>query len=101
MIGTWSWDDDLAQQDPQAYLVELTSALRTILAPGDGVDMVVLLQFPQVGPVPYIFDPLTQAATWTKQNARQIIWNDVAARGRAVLPRPGHVPPDRSALRPP
>ncbi len=87
VIGTWSWDDDLAQQDPQAYLVELTSALRTILAPGDGVDMVVLLQFPQVGPVPFVFDPLTQAAMWTKQVARQVIWNDVA--GEAVRFFPG------------
>ncbi|HVA04542.1 MAG TPA: acyltransferase family protein [Acidimicrobiales bacterium] len=86
VIGTWSWDAELAQQDPQAYLVELTSALRTILAPGDGVDMVVLLQFPQEGPVPYILDPLTQAATWTKQDARQIIWNDVAAEAVQFFP---------------
>jgi hypothetical protein len=87
VIGTWSWDDELARHDPEAYLVELTSALRTILAPGDGVDMVVLLQFPQTGPVPYIFDPITQTATWTRQNARQIIWNDVA--GEAVRFFPG------------
>ena len=26
VIGTWSWDDELAQQDPQAYLVELIRA---------------------------------------------------------------------------
>ena len=64
VIGTWSWDDELAQQDPQAYLAELTEALRTILTPGDGVDLVVLLQFPQVGPNPYVIDPVTQAAAW-------------------------------------
>jgi hypothetical protein len=96
VIGTWSWDDQAAQQDPQAYLVELTSALRTILTPGDGVDMVVLLQFPQMGPVPYVFDPLTQAAEWTKQNARQIIWNDVASEAVQFFPGQAmYVPTDQ------
>jgi len=86
VIGTWSWDDDLAQHDPQAYLVELTDALRTILAPGDGVELVVLLQFPQVGPNPAVTDPLTQAAAWAAQNARQIIWNDIAAEAVRFFP---------------
>ncbi|HEY5024235.1 MAG TPA: acyltransferase family protein [Acidimicrobiales bacterium] len=86
VIGTWSWDDELAQQDPEAYLVELTDALRTILTPGDGVDLVVLLQFPQVGPNPYFIDPLTQASEWTAQNARQIIWNNVASAAVRFFP---------------
>ena len=88
VIGTWSWDDDLAQQNPQAYLVELIQALQTILAPGDGVDLVVLLQFPQVGPNPYFLDPLAQAAAWTAQNARQAIWNNLAQKAVALFP--GH-----------
>src|ERR1700691_1806742 len=54
VIGTWSWDAPLAQAHPHAYLLELIQALRTILAPGDGVDLVVLLQFPQVGPNTYV-----------------------------------------------
>jgi peptidoglycan/LPS O-acetylase OafA/YrhL len=86
VIGTWSWDDQLAQQDPQAYLVELVDALRTILTPGDGVDLVVLLQFPQVGPTPYVFDPLTQASLWATQNRRQIIWNGIAQAAVAFFP---------------
>ncbi|HXQ91209.1 MAG TPA: acyltransferase family protein [Acidimicrobiales bacterium] len=86
VLGTWSWDDQLAQQHPHAYLVEMLQALRTILAPGDGVDLVVLLQFPQVGPIPYIFDPLTQAAEWTAANARQIAWNDIASEAVQFFP---------------
>ena len=34
VIGTWSWDDELAQQDPQAYLVELIQ--RSAHHPGAG-----------------------------------------------------------------
>jgi peptidoglycan/LPS O-acetylase OafA/YrhL len=88
VIGTWSWDDQLAQQDPRAYLAELIHALATILTPGDGVDLVALLQFPQTGPSPYVTDPLAQQAAWAVQNARQIIWNDVA--DQAVRFFPGH-----------
>jgi hypothetical protein len=86
VIGTWSWDDQLAQTDPHAYLDELVGALRTILTPGDGVDLVVLLQFPQVGPNPYVVNPLTQAGAWTTQNARQVAWNTVAREAVAMFP---------------
>jgi peptidoglycan/LPS O-acetylase OafA/YrhL len=87
VIGTWSWDDNLAQADPSAYLQELVEALRAILTPGNGVDLVVLLQFPQVGPNPG--DPAaTRAAMWAAQNARQNIWNKDASE--AVRFFPGH-----------
>ena len=63
-------------------------ALRTILTPGDGVDLVVLVQFPQVGPNPYVIDPSTQAAAWDAENAAQRTWNEVASE--AVRFFPGH-----------
>ena len=88
VIGTWSWDDELAHQDPHAYLVELTQALRTVLTPGDGVDLVVLLQFPQVGPNPYVIDPHLQATAWATQNARQVEWNTLAQDAVGLFP--GH-----------
>jgi len=88
VIGTWSWDDQLAQQDPHAYLAELVQALGTILTPGDGVDLVVLLQYPQVGPNPYFIDPALQAIEWSTANARQIVWNEVAAEAVGFFP--GH-----------
>ena len=85
-IGTWSWDDELAQQNPDAYLAELVDALRTILTPGDGIDLVVLLQFPQVGPNPNFIDPVTEAADWKSANARQIIWNTIASEAVQFFP---------------
>ena len=88
VIGTWSWDDQLAQQDPKAYLAQLIHTLATILTPGDGVDLVALLQFPQIGPNPYVTDPVAQLADWAVQNARQVIWNEVA--DEAVGFFPGH-----------
>jgi peptidoglycan/LPS O-acetylase OafA/YrhL len=78
VVGTWSWDDQRARQDPHAYLVELMGALETILTPGDGVDAVVLLQFPQLGPSPLVTDPVAQVTAWADQNASQIMWNDLA-----------------------
>jgi hypothetical protein len=86
VIGTWSWDDEAAQLDPQAYLVQLTKVLRTILTPGDGVDLVVLLQFPQVGPSPYVADPRAQAAAWAAQDKGQITWNGIAQEAVQFFP---------------
>ena len=86
VIGTWSWDAPLAQAHPHAYLLELIQALRTMLAPGDGVDLVVLLQFPQVGPNTYVIDPTAQAADWKATNARQIAWNQIASEAVQFFP---------------
>ena len=99
VIGTWSWDDQLAQQDPHAYLAELVQALRTILTPGDGVDLVVLLQFPQVGPNPYVIDPAAPGHRLGTDQRPPDRLERHRQRGGAVLPGPGAVPADRSALR--
>ena len=85
VIGTWSWDDPLAQADPTAYRNELIEALRAILAPGNGVDLVVLLQFPQVGPNPLVV-PAQREARWSAQNASQIIWNKIASEAVQCFP---------------
>ena len=66
----------------------LIRALGTILTPGNGVDLVVLLQFPQLGPNPYVTNPVAQQAAWAGQNASQVIWNDLARQ--AVQFFPGH-----------
>jgi hypothetical protein len=87
VIGTWSWDDLPAQQDPSAYRTQLVQAIHTILAPGDGVELVVLLEFPQTGPSPYLLDPLAQSTAWATRDTAQAIWNDVAQQ--AVQDFPG------------
>jgi peptidoglycan/LPS O-acetylase OafA/YrhL len=88
IIGTWSWDDQLAQGDPTAYLGQLVQALSVVLSAGNGVDAVVLLEFPQQGPSPYYIDPAAQARAWVLQNTSQLAWNDVARQ--AVQFFPGH-----------
>ena len=56
--------------------------------PGNGVDGVVLLQFPQVGPNPEYIDPRAAALAWASRNDAQLAWNAVARAATAAFP--GH-----------
>jgi peptidoglycan/LPS O-acetylase OafA/YrhL len=85
IIGTWSWDDTVAAQHPKAYAFLLAQAMATWLAHGDGVQLVVLLEYPQVGPYS---NPEAQPHGWAVQAAVQNDW-DAAARN-AVGAFPGH-----------
>jgi peptidoglycan/LPS O-acetylase OafA/YrhL len=88
VIGTWSWDDGLAAGDPPAYRTRLEQAVRTILTPGDGVDLMVLLEYPPTGPSPAVSDPVARAAKWKQQLQVQGAWDRVA---RSVTDAfPGH-----------
>ena len=90
-IGSWSWDDTEALSDPVAYRTLLTSFVRAMLSPADGadgVDVVVLLQFPQAGPDTTITDPVVRRQTWVKQNRAQNAWNAIARQVVAAFP--GH-----------
>jgi peptidoglycan/LPS O-acetylase OafA/YrhL len=86
VIGTWSWDDLLARLSPGAYLIKLTQALQAVLSPGNGVELVVLLQFPQTGPSPLIVDPTAQRAAWASQDQQQTEWNNVARAAVQLFP---------------
>jgi hypothetical protein len=88
VLGSWSWDDDAAEADPRRYLQELEAAMRVLLAPGDGVSAVVLIQFPQTGPAAAITNPVARLAAWKKETRAQDWWNEVARR--AVAAFPGH-----------
>ncbi len=87
-IGSWSWDDTEALTDPVAYRALLESFMRAMLAPGDGADVVVLLQFPQAGPDTSITDPAVRQQTWVTQNRAQDAWDAIARQ--AVTAFPGH-----------
>ncbi|HUA94221.1 MAG TPA: SGNH/GDSL hydrolase family protein, partial [Acidimicrobiales bacterium] len=50
IVAGWTWDDALALQEPKRYRDELESAVRLMLAPGDGVQGVVFAQLPPSGP---------------------------------------------------
>jgi hypothetical protein len=77
-IGTWSWDDGQALADPVAYRTLLESFVRAMLAPSDGVQLVVLVQFPQTGPHDNISDPVQRQADWVIENRQQDAWDAIA-----------------------
>ena len=105
-IGSWSWDDPEALSDPVAYRALLKSFVRAMLAPagggadgttgadgaagaaGGGVDVVVLVQFPQAGPDTSITDPVVRQQTWVKQTRAQNAWDAIARQ--VVSDFPGH-----------
>ena len=92
IIGTWSWDfagpsAPNALDQPKQYTALLERALRVMLAPGDGVDGVILLEFPPRGP---IADPTaSQLASEKTGSEGRTAWNAIAAAMPAAFP--GHV----------
>lgn len=75
VIGTWSWDDTMAGTEPAAYLALLRQAMSVWLAPGDGVELVVLVQFPQIGPNTFSFQALERQRLWATLTAEQRAWD--------------------------
>jgi peptidoglycan/LPS O-acetylase OafA/YrhL len=86
VVGTWSWDTQMAQTQPAAYEQLLRSYLSVLLS--NGVDLVVLTQFPASGPLPAILDPAKQHAAWAQQLTGQAVWDREAHQ--VVQAFPGH-----------
>jgi hypothetical protein len=96
VIGTWSWDDTLAGDDPTVYLALLDQALSVWLAPGDGVKLVLLVQFPQIGPNAFIAQPLLRERLWATLTAEQRAWDADAVRAVQAFPgRARYLPTDQ------
>jgi hypothetical protein len=89
IIGTWSWDfagptTPNALYDPRQYRALLKRFLRTVLAPGDGVDGVMLLEFPPWGPVA---DPTpSKLAPERIGEMGRVAWNKIAAEMPSAFP---------------
>ncbi|MGH9046376.1 MAG: hypothetical protein ACRDVW_03575 [Acidimicrobiales bacterium] len=88
VVGTWSWDDTLAGDDPSLYASLLRQALEVWLAPGDGIQLVVLVQFPPVGPNTYIPATTRRIKSWTEVSQEQDEWDHIAQSMVRVFP--GH-----------
>jgi hypothetical protein len=72
IVAMWSWDNGYAYEHPAEYLRLLTEAIDVMLAPGDGVDGIAIVQFPKVGPQVQIIDPAQrQAALVAAERNRQ------------------------------
>ncbi len=86
-IATWSWDDDLALDDPSAYQRRIDDVVRVLLA--HGVSLVVLLEFPAFGPNNQATVQLTEAqrtAAWEQRLRTQQAWDLAAQRAVAAFP---------------
>ena len=86
VIGTWSWDNPMAQSDPAGYQALLRSGLADILTPGDGVDGVLLLQFPTTGPYPLYPTPTAKRAAWISTLVGERAWDQAAQAVVAGFP---------------
>jgi peptidoglycan/LPS O-acetylase OafA/YrhL len=85
-IGTWSWDDQVAQAHPAAYEAELKAFIAAQLAPPDGVALVVLVQFPQQGPTDSITDAAAREQAWRTQTEETDAWDEAARQAAAAFP---------------
>jgi peptidoglycan/LPS O-acetylase OafA/YrhL len=84
ILMMWSWDNQYAYDHPVAFTNLLTEVINVMLAPGDGVDGVAILQFPRTGPLDEIIDPAARqaqtAAAETDRNAFDRIVASLPAR---------------------
>jgi peptidoglycan/LPS O-acetylase OafA/YrhL len=58
ILMMWSWDNADAKEHPVAYERLLTEAINVMLAPGNGVDGIAIIQFPKIGEDDAIIDPV-------------------------------------------
>jgi len=78
VIGSWSWDSEAAQADPLGYSNLLDEAVQTFLQPGNGVDGLMLLEFPKAGSIPADVHSDQRIAAAQAQEVRRQVWNAVA-----------------------
>ncbi len=91
IVASWSWDQygpttPNALHDPVQYTKLLKSATNTLLAPGNGVEGVIFLQFPQSSgelPAP---NPSQQASYNKERRSGDIAWNTIAKSMTTYFP---------------
>lgn len=86
VVAMWSWDDSWALEHPSQYRSVLEQFVRTVLAPGDGVEGLVFQQFPTPGPVIGDADAAQAAAASATRAAGVRAWNQMAASMTTVFP---------------
>ncbi len=91
IVASWSWDQygpttPNALHDPMQYAKLLTRALSTLLTPGDGVEGVIFLQFPQSSGELQAPTPSEQASYDKERWEGDIAWNDIAKHMTMLFP---------------
>jgi hypothetical protein len=86
VMGTWTWDDTEALKDPGAYLQRLETAMRRLLTPGSGVELVALIQFPQFGRDTEWANRPETPASWTLRVQAQNAWDNAAREAVKAFP---------------
>jgi peptidoglycan/LPS O-acetylase OafA/YrhL len=89
IVGSWSWDQfgpttPNALHQPVQYTKLLRRAVSTMLTPGNGVEGVILTEFPQPGNVA----PTSQARAISEKQRRAGVtaWNAIAAKMPSYFP---------------
>jgi peptidoglycan/LPS O-acetylase OafA/YrhL len=90
IVASWSWDmggptTPNALFEPERYMQLLRSALSVMLTPGNGVEGVVLTQFPPSGLIPSP-DPASQTAYNRYRAAGLSAWNKIAEKMTTFFP---------------
>jgi peptidoglycan/LPS O-acetylase OafA/YrhL len=79
VLGMWSWDGWPAHVDPVGYGRLVQQAVGLLLAPGNGVDGVAMLEFPRSHPNTSLVDPAAQARSLADAATGAQAWNSVMA----------------------
>jgi hypothetical protein len=90
IVASWSWDMEgpttpNALFEPAKYAQLLRSAVSVMLTPGNGVEGVIFMQFPQSGQVPSA-NPASQAAYNRFRADGVTAWNRIAEKMATYFP---------------
>jgi hypothetical protein len=86
VLGTWSWDSGAAQADPAAYSRTVEQAMGILLAPGDGVDGVAIMEFPPYGPPASLVDQAKAQQALATSERDRTAWDSLMASLAAHWP---------------
>ena len=86
ILMMWSWDNAYAKAHPVAYRAVLTEAIDVMLAPGDGVDGIAIIQFPKIGPNDAIIDQAQRQRAQASAEANRQAFDRIVATLPAQYP---------------
>jgi peptidoglycan/LPS O-acetylase OafA/YrhL len=98
ILMMWSWDNAYARSHPAAYRGLLTEAVNVMLAPGDGVDGIAILQFPRVGPNDAVINPAQRQQAAAAAEANRQAFDRIVSALPAAYPGKISYLPTASAL---